>query len=195
MESNAAPMAVSYAITLVAGQSDTARAREAAGMAAQTGTAQTGTAQTGTGPDARQFDGGTGPETVITVSGLFKRYGDVEAVRVIDSPRSPRRDLRLPRPERRGLQVHHDQDPLHARERDGRDGHRGQATTPRPNAIAVRRNIGLVFQDTTLDTYLTAEQNLRFHAELYGVPKACGCCPGCARCWRWWACGTARTAW
>jgi len=37
---------------------------------------------------------------------------------------------------------------------------------------AVRRNIGLVFQDTTLDTYLTAEQNLRFHAELYGVPKA-----------------------
>jgi ABC-2 type transport system ATP-binding protein len=36
----------------------------------------------------------------------------------------------------------------------------------------VRRNIGLVFQDTTLDTYLTAEQNLRFHAELYGVPKA-----------------------
>src|SRR6201985_2633712 len=37
---------------------------------------------------------------------------------------------------------------------------------------AVRRNIGLVFQDTTLDSYLTAEQNLRFHAELYGVPRA-----------------------
>ena len=35
---------------------------------------------------------------------------------------------------------------------------------------AVRRNIGLVFQDTTLDDYLTAEQNLRFHAELYAVP-------------------------
>ncbi|MBO3747894.1 ATP-binding cassette domain-containing protein [Streptosporangiaceae bacterium NEAU-GS5] len=35
----------------------------------------------------------------------------------------------------------------------------------------VRRNIGLVFQDPTLDGYLTAEQNLRFHAELYGVPK------------------------
>ncbi|MEV0583254.1 ATP-binding cassette domain-containing protein [Nonomuraea sp. NPDC050310] len=35
----------------------------------------------------------------------------------------------------------------------------------------VRANIGLVFQDPTLDTYLTAEQNLRFHAELYGVPK------------------------
>jgi ABC-2 type transport system ATP-binding protein len=35
----------------------------------------------------------------------------------------------------------------------------------------VRRNIGLVFQDTTLDSYLTGEQNLRFHADLYGVPK------------------------
>ena len=36
----------------------------------------------------------------------------------------------------------------------------------------VRRNIGLVFQDTTLDDYLTGEENLRFHAELYGVPAA-----------------------
>ena len=36
----------------------------------------------------------------------------------------------------------------------------------------VRRSIGLVFQDPTLDSYLTAEQNLRFHAELYGVPRA-----------------------
>jgi ABC-2 type transport system ATP-binding protein len=33
----------------------------------------------------------------------------------------------------------------------------------------VRRNIGLVFQDPTLDGYLTGEQNLRRHAELYGV--------------------------
>jgi ABC-2 type transport system ATP-binding protein len=33
----------------------------------------------------------------------------------------------------------------------------------------VRRNIGLVFQDPTLDAYLTAEQNLRLHAELYGL--------------------------
>jgi ABC-2 type transport system ATP-binding protein len=33
----------------------------------------------------------------------------------------------------------------------------------------VRRNIGLVFQDPTLDGYLTAAQNLRLHAELYGV--------------------------
>jgi ABC-2 type transport system ATP-binding protein len=36
----------------------------------------------------------------------------------------------------------------------------------------VRRHIGLVFQDPTLDGYLTAEQNLKLHAELYGVESA-----------------------
>ena len=35
----------------------------------------------------------------------------------------------------------------------------------------VQRSIGLIFQDTTLDDYLTAEQNLFFHAYAYGVPK------------------------
>ena len=34
----------------------------------------------------------------------------------------------------------------------------------------VQRSIGLIFQDPTLDEYLTAEQNLRFHAYAYGVP-------------------------
>ena len=35
----------------------------------------------------------------------------------------------------------------------------------------VRRSIGLVFQDPTLDEYLTAEQNLNFHAYAYGIPR------------------------
>ncbi len=37
---------------------------------------------------------------------------------------------------------------------------------------AVRRSIGLVFQDPTLDEHLTAEQNLRFHAYAYRIPRA-----------------------
>jgi ABC-2 type transport system ATP-binding protein len=36
----------------------------------------------------------------------------------------------------------------------------------------VQRSIGLVFQDPTLDEYLTAEHNLRFHAYAYHVPGA-----------------------
>ncbi len=36
----------------------------------------------------------------------------------------------------------------------------------------VRKPIGLVFQDPSLDDRLIAEENLRFHAELYFVPKA-----------------------
>jgi ABC-2 type transport system ATP-binding protein len=36
----------------------------------------------------------------------------------------------------------------------------------------VRRNIGLVFQDPTLDGYLTAKQNIELHAELYGVESS-----------------------
>ncbi|MDP8970997.1 MAG: ABC transporter ATP-binding protein [Actinomycetota bacterium] len=37
--------------------------------------------------------------------------------------------------------------------------------------LAVRRRIGLVFQTTTLDLALTAEENLRFVARLYGLNR------------------------
>ena len=50
----------------------------------------------------------------------------------------------------------------------------GQATVAGFNVDSqmdqVRASIGLVFQDSTLDDYMTAEQNLRFHALAYGVP-------------------------
>jgi ABC-2 type transport system ATP-binding protein len=36
--------------------------------------------------------------------------------------------------------------------------------------MAVRRSIGIVFQDPTLDEYLSAEQNLRYHCMLYHTP-------------------------
>jgi ABC-2 type transport system ATP-binding protein len=42
----------------------------------------------------------------------------------------------------------------------------------RTDPAGVRQNIGLVFQDTTLDKDLTAYENLAFHAILYSVPRA-----------------------
>jgi ABC-2 type transport system ATP-binding protein len=106
----------------------------------------------------------------VSVRGLVKRYDDVEAVSGIDfdveageifgflGPNGAGKTTTigvlctLVRPSGGAATVAgHDV----ARERDD-----------------VRRNIGLVFQDTTLDGYLTAEQNLRLHAELYGVPRA-----------------------
>jgi ABC-2 type transport system ATP-binding protein len=36
----------------------------------------------------------------------------------------------------------------------------------------VRRQVGIVFQDPTIDTILTGRENLELHARLYGVPSA-----------------------
>lgn len=40
------------------------------------------------------------------------------------------------------------------------------------NPTNVRRNVGIVFQDPTLDTILTGRENLELHARLYGIPAA-----------------------
>lgn len=40
------------------------------------------------------------------------------------------------------------------------------------NPTHVRRNVGIVFQDPTLDTILTGRENLELHARLYGIPAA-----------------------
>ena len=38
-------------------------------------------------------------------------------------------------------------------------------------SAAVRQSIGIVFQDPSLDEYLTAEQNLRYHCMIYHTPR------------------------
>ena len=51
----------------------------------------------------------------------------------------------------------------------------GTATVNGYNVVSqtsqVRSSIGLVFQESTLDEYLSAEQNLLFHSYAYGIPK------------------------
>ena len=44
----------------------------------------------------------------------------------------------------------------------------GHSVTDEPDAV--RRKVGIVFQDPSLDTLLTARENLELHGRLYGVP-------------------------
>jgi ABC-2 type transport system ATP-binding protein len=116
---------------------------------------------------AQQADDG---RTVIEVSGLTKRYGEVEAVRGIDLAVQAGETFGFLGPNGAGKTTTIKILCTLANATSGAARVVGyDAATERD---AVRRNIGLVFQDTTLDGYLTAEQNLRFHAELYGVPKS-----------------------
>jgi len=107
---------------------------------------------------------------VVEVNKLTKRYGEVEAVRGIDFEVEAGETFGFLGPNGAGKSTTIKilctlADPTSGSARvAGHDVVRERDT--------VRRNIGLVFQDTTLDSYLTGEQNLRFHADLYGVPKS-----------------------
>jgi ABC-2 type transport system ATP-binding protein len=140
-------------------------------LTAQTDTG-TGAVTAAGGPRARNGHAGAGGllEPVIAVSGLTKRYGEVEAVRGIDFAVAAGETFGFLGPNGAGKTTTIKILCTLANATSGSAQVAGHdAATDRDS---VRRNIGLVFQDTTLDTYLTAAQNLRFHADLYGVPKA-----------------------
>ncbi len=138
-------------------------------MAVQTGPEAGGAAQSGRGqPGAAQSGSGRGP--AISVSGLTKRYGDVEAVRGIDFEVAPGETFGFLGPNGAGKSTTISILCTLIKPTSGNARVAGHDVVTERDTV--RRNIGLVFQDTTLDTYLTAEQNLRFHADLYGVPRA-----------------------
>jgi ABC-2 type transport system ATP-binding protein len=113
---------------------------------------------------------GSGRRPVISVAGLTKRYGEIEAVRGIDFEVERGETFGFLGPNGAGKTTTIKILCTLANATSGTASVAGHDCARERDAV--RRNIGLVFQDTTLDTYLTAEQNLRFHAELYGVPKA-----------------------
>jgi len=111
----------------------------------------------------------TASASAVSVNGLVKRYDEVEAVRGIEFEVSAGEIFGFLGPNGAGKSTTINMLCTLVRPSGGSAlvaGH--DVVTERDD---VRRNIGLVFQDTTLDGYLTAEQNLRLHAELYGVPR------------------------
>jgi len=110
------------------------------------------------------------PELAVEVRGLVKRFGDVEAVRGIDLDVTAGETFGFLGPNGAGKSTTISMLCTLLRPDAGNARVAGHDVVAERDDV--RRNIGLVFQDPTLDGYLTAEQNLRFHAELYGVPKA-----------------------
>jgi ABC-2 type transport system ATP-binding protein len=106
----------------------------------------------------------------VEVAGLEKRYGVVEAVRGVDFRVEPGETFGFLGPNGAGKSTTINILCTLARPTAG--AARVAGFDVRTQRDAVRRSIGLVFQDPTLDIDLTAEQNLRFHGELYGVPRS-----------------------
>ncbi len=112
---------------------------------------------------------GGGGARVIDAVDLTKRFGDFEAVKSVNFSVEPGETYGFLGPNGAGKSTTISMLCTLVRPSAG------QATVAGYDVVRqrteVRRQIGLVFQDTTLDDYLTAGENLRFHAELYRVPK------------------------
>jgi ABC-2 type transport system ATP-binding protein len=105
----------------------------------------------------------------IEVQDLQKSYGDVEAVKGVSFTVEPGEVFGFLGPNGAGKTTTINMLCTLAKPTGGSANVAGyDVATQRDD---VRRHIGLVFQDPTLDGYLTAEQNLRLHAELYGVDR------------------------
>ncbi|MBO2454078.1 ATP-binding cassette domain-containing protein [Actinomadura barringtoniae] len=108
--------------------------------------------------------------SAVAVDGLVKRFGEIEAVKGIDFQVHPGEIFGFLGPNGAGKSTTINMLCTLLRPSEGRAEVAGHdVVTERDD---VRRNIGLVFQDPTLDGYLSGAQNLRFHAELYGVPRS-----------------------
>ena len=104
----------------------------------------------------------------IRVENLQKRFGDVDAVQGVDFEVDTGETFGFLGPNGAGKSTTINMLCTLLRPTGGRAEVAGHDVVTQRNDV--RREIGLVFQDMTLDTYLSAAQNLRFHGQLYGVP-------------------------
>jgi len=109
-------------------------------------------------------------QPIIDVCDLVKRFGAVEAVRGVTFSVAAGEIFGFLGPNGAGKTTTIKMLATLLRPTSGRAALAGYDVVAHPGDV--RRSMGIVFQDPSLDNRLTAEQNLRFHAMLYGVPSA-----------------------
>ncbi|WP_243788713.1 ATP-binding cassette domain-containing protein [Saccharopolyspora gloriosae] len=110
------------------------------------------------------------PDTpAILARGVHKSYGGVHAVRGVDLTVRQGETFGFLGPNGAGKSTMIAMLCTLARPDSGRVEISGHDTLHEPHEV--RRRLGLVFQESTLDTELTAAENLRFHADLYAMPR------------------------
>jgi ABC-2 type transport system ATP-binding protein len=103
----------------------------------------------------------------VEVDDLVKTYGDVEAVRGVSFAVEPGEVFGFLGPNGAGKSTTINVLCTLAEPTSGAARVNGFDVVSERDAV--RRQFGLVFQDTTLDVRMTAAQNLWLHAELYGI--------------------------
>jgi ABC-2 type transport system ATP-binding protein len=119
-------------------------------------------------PPSPQVADRPAPRNVIEVRDLSRRFGDFTAVDGISFDVREGEVFAFLGPNGAGKSTTINMLCTLARPTSGHVAIAGFDVVRRPKAV--RRLIGLVFQDQTLDDRLTAQENLRFHAVLYRVP-------------------------
>ncbi|MGI8571400.1 MAG: ATP-binding cassette domain-containing protein [Solirubrobacteraceae bacterium] len=107
------------------------------------------------------------PQPAILVQGLAKRYDEVHAVRGVDFEVAAGEVFGFLGPNGAGKTTTINMLCTLVKPTAGSASVAGHDVVRERDDV--RRNIGLVFQDPTLDNYLTGAQNLKLHAELYGI--------------------------
>jgi ABC-2 type transport system ATP-binding protein len=120
----------------------------------------------GAGPNVMVAGGGA---SVIEVRDLTRRFGQFTAVDGISFDVSEGEVFAFLGPNGAGKSTTINMLCTLARPTSGHATVAGFDVAARPKAV--RRHIGLVFQEPTLDDQLTAQENLRFHAVLYRIPS------------------------
>ncbi|WP_344682471.1 ATP-binding cassette domain-containing protein [Saccharopolyspora taberi] len=106
----------------------------------------------------------------IRATGVRKEFGAVEAVRGVDLTVAQGELFGFLGPNGAGKTTMIAMLCTLARPTAGRIAVAGYDAVLDPHEV--RRRLGLVFQESTLDADLTARENLRFHADLYAMPLA-----------------------